>query len=509
MSVAGLDIGTTGAKITVVNGDGAVVHTGYMDYPVSRGAGAHEVDAGEIWKTVLSLLTQAAAKDGEISAIGVTSFGESFVLTDKAGTPLLPTMLYTDPRGSDEAARFSETLTNETVFSIAGVTPHPMYTLPKLLWVKRNRADAFALASYVFLMADYIAFLLTGERRIDVSLAARTMGLDIRRRAWSADIFRAAEIDEKMFSEPVPSGTVAGTLITEVARACGLKKETQVVVCGHDQVTAAIGSGVLQPGCAANGAGTVECVTPVFRGIPEDGFLMRDHYPIVPFPGTELYCCYAFSFTGGALLNWFIERFIGSDAARIKAAGRNVYAEIEAQMKDEPTGILVLPHFAGAATPYMDPGAKGAMVNLTLAHTTADVYRAVLEGVAYEVRVNAEHLRQSGIVYRSLRASGGCARSKAWLQIKADVLNVPIERLSNDEAGTVGGILLTALAQGMFHSVGEAAEAMVRVTRTVEPRQKMVQAYNEHFARYRELFEAVRPFANTERESEKGGRSAC
>jgi xylulokinase len=133
----------------------------------------------------------------------------------------------------------------------------------------------------------------------------------------------------------------------------------------------------------------------------------------------------------------------------------------------------------------------------------------VLEGVAYEVRVNAEHLRQSGIVYRSLRASGGCARSKAWLQIKADVLNVPIERLSNDEAGTVGGILLTALAQGMFHSVGEAAEAMVRVTHTVEPRQKMVQAYNEHFARYRELYEAVRPFANTERESEKGGRSAC
>ena len=385
MSVAGLDIGTTGAKITVVNGDGAVVHTGYMDYPVSRGAGAHEVDAGEIWKTVLSLLTQAAAKDGEISAIGVTSFGESFVLTDKVGTPLLPTMLYTDPRGSEEAAQFSETLTNETVFSIAGVTPHPMYTLPKLLWVKRNRPDVFALASYVFLMADYIAFLLTGERRIDVSLAARTMGLDIRRRAWSADIFRAAEIDEKMFSEPVPSGTVAGTLITEVARACGLKKETQVVVCGHDQVTAAIGSGVLQPGCAANGAGTVECVTPVFREIPEDGFLMRDHYPIVPFPGTELYCCYAFSFTGGALLNWFIERFIDELGAKynIREIAFDRWGAVQMTQNLEELGFTVVPF--GQGYKDMSPPTKELMkltLEKKLAHGGHPVLRWMVDNVA-------------------------------------------------------------------------------------------------------------------------------
>lgn len=508
MSVAGLDIGSTGAKITVVNGDGAVMHMGYRDYPVSRTAGAHETDAGEIWATVRNLLTQAAGQANDIRAIGITSFGESFVLTDESGTPLLPTMLYTDPRGGEEAALLSNELTDEEIFSISGVTPHPMYTLPKLMWVKRNRPDVFAAARYVFLMEDFIAFRLTGERKIDVSLAARTMGLDIRRHIWSEEIFDVADIDSRLFSEPVPSGAMAGTLRPEVASACGLDRRTRVVVCGHDQVTAAIGSGVLRPGSAANGAGTVECVTPVFRGIPKSGFIRRDHYPIVPFPGENLYCCYAFSFTGGALLNWFIDRFIGQDAARIKAAGQNVYATIEAQMQDAPTGILVLPHFAGAATPYMDPGAKGAMVNLTLSHTTADLYRAVLEGIAYEVRVNVERLSRSGIRIDALRASGGCARSKDWLQIKADVLDIPIERLENDEAGTVGGIMLTALAQGMFASLDEASDAMVRVKHTVEPRMRMVRAYDEQYARYRDLYTAVRPFSESENSDRKGGDQA-
>ena len=495
MSIAGLDIGSTGAKITVVNGDGAVVHTGYRDYPVSRAAGAHEMDAGEIWATVRGLLTQAGARVKDISAIGITSFGESFVLTDKAGTPLLPTMLYTDPRGSEEVAQLSAALTDDVIFSISGVTSHPMYTLPKLMWVKRNRPDVFSAASYVFLMEDFIAFQLTGERKIDVSLATRTMGLDIRRQTWSEVIFQAAGIDMRLFSDPVPSGTAVGTLRTEIADMCGLSERTQIVVCGQDQITAAIGSGVLHPGAAANGAGTVECVTPVFEGIPEGGFLQRDHYPIVPFLGAGLYCCYAFSFTGGALLKWFVERFSGLDVARIKAEGKSVYALIEAQMQDEPTGILVLPHFAGAATPYMDPGAKGAFVNLTLSHTMPDLYRAVLEGVVYEIRVNAERLAQSGITFQSMRVSGGCARSKDWLQMKADVLNVPIERLSNDEAGTIGGIILTGLAQGMFHSFDEAVEAMVRVTQIVEPRPRMVRAYEEHYARYRELYPSIRPFA--------------
>lgn len=498
MSIAGLDVGTTGAKITVVNGDGEIIHTGYQDYPVSRAAAAHEVDANEIWQTVRGLLSQAAAKIHDIEAIGITSFGESFVLTDKEGTPLLSTMLYTDPRGKAEAEQMTQRLTDETIFSISGVAPHPMYTLPKLMWIRRNKPEVFSKAAFVFLVGDFIAFRLTGERKIDFSLAARTMGLDIRARSWSETIFLAAQLDSNMFSTPVPTGTMVGTLRHGIAQEFGLSERTQVVACGHDQVAAAVGSGVLQSGKAANGAGTVECMTPVFAGIPENGFMLRDHFPIIPFLEDGLFCCYAFSFTGGALLKWFVERFGAGYIERAKAEGKSIYAVMEAQMQDEPTGILVLPHFAGAATPYMDPGAKGAMVNMTLAHSTPDLYRAVLEGIVYELRTNQERLAESGISVQSMRASGGCARSRDWLQIKADVLNLPIERLAHDEAGTIGGIMLTALAKGMFLSHAEAADAMVRVTHTVEPRANMVAAYKEQYARYRELYSALRPFAGND-----------
>lgn len=507
MSTAGLDIGSTGAKITVVNGGGTVVHTGYLDYPISRTASAHEVDARQIWATVRRLLQGAAAEDREIGAVGVTSFGESFVLTDASGDPLLPTMLYTDPRGSEEAAQLTAALSDDQIFRITGATPHAMFTLPKLMWVKRSRPEVYRKARFVFLIADYIAYLLTGERAIDYSLAARTLGFDIQRLCWSGPLFQAAGLNEEMFSAPVPSGSVAGVLQQELARELGLGERTQIVVCGHDQVAAAVGSGILTPGGAANGAGTVECVTPVFRGIPIGGAMQKNHYPVVPFPGKGLYCCYAFTFTGGSLLDWLIGRFYGGETERRKREGKSVYAELEAGMKDAPTGILVLPHFAGAATPYMDPGAKGAFTGLTLSHTNADLYRAVMEGIACEVRLNLERLRESGVTVRSLNASGGGARSKAWLQIKADVLGLPVNRLSNGEAGTVGGILLTALAQGMFGSLEEAAQAMVRIEQTFEPRQGMRERYDEQYGRYQGLYKALRPLAADDTAPGRGDRA--
>lgn len=492
MAIGGLDIGTTGAKITVVGDTGGVLYAGYLDYPVSRKTDMHEVDAKEIWKTVRALLSEAAKAVSQITAVGVTSFGESFVLTDENGEALLPTMLYTDPRGSEEANRLRELLGDDAVFATTGTTPHPMYTLPKLMWVKNHRPEIFDKAKYVFLIADYIVFQLTGERKIDYSLAARTLGFNIRDFCWSREMFMAAELDESIFSSPVPSGTAAGTLRKRLSAEFGLPEDVKIVICGHDQVTAAVGSGVTSPGHAANGAGTVECVTPVFRKIPEGDGMQKGNYPIVPFLGNGLYCCYAFLFTGGSLLSWFIRRFIGGQAESLQKDGKSVYKTLESQMNDAPTGILVLPHFAGAATPYMDTGSKGAFVGLTLAHTSADLYRAVMEGIVYEVRINLDRLNAGGVPVKSLNACGGCARSERWLQMKADILGIPVNRLGNDEAGTMGGIMMTAIAEGMFQSLDEAAREMISVSASFEPRREMHERYMEHYARYQKLYGAVR-----------------
>ena len=162
-------------------------------------------------------------------------------------------------------------------------------------------------------------------------------------------------------------------------------------------------------------------------------------------------------------------------------------------MVDNPTGILVLPHFAGAATPYMDTGSKGAFVGLELRHSPIEMFRAIMEGITFEMRINMEKLAEGGIRINGLNATGGCARSGLWLQMKADILRVPVTRMEVDEAGTVGGIMLTGVATGAFANLDEAAEILVRKIEVYHPRSEAGERYEEHYRRYRGLYGAVRP----------------
>jgi xylulokinase len=164
-----------------------------------------------------------------------------------------------------------------------------------------------------------------------------------------------------------------------------------------------------------------------------------------------------------------------------------------AYKRDEPTGLLVLPHFAGAATPYMDTGSKGAILGLTVATTAADLYRACMEGVVYEMRLNYEALSGSGIRFTRLNTTGGGAKSKLWMQMKADVLNLPITALKTVDAGTVGSAMLTGIAVGLFSDLSDAASHMVQERETYYPREEMHKKYMVIYERYKAVYNAVRP----------------
>ena len=493
MNIGGLDVGSSGAKITVVNQKGKKLFTGSREYPVERSAETHEINADDVLEAVEELLREAAAKVKGITAVGVTSFGESFVVLDKEDRALLPIMMYTDPRGQQEADTLRERLGAEFICETAGTSPHPMYSLPKLMWIRNNKPEVFSQIKKVCLIGDFIVYMLTGKRLIDYSLAARTMGLDIRKLEWSKDIFKAAEIDMYMFSEPVRSGTTAGVVLPEVARELGVPNDMKVVVCCHDQVAAAIGAGAVYAYLTADGGGTVQCITPVFQKIPEGEFLQKNHYPIIPFAGYNTYCTYAFMFTGGALLKWFANQFADHYQQLSKESGKTVYQLMDEKISDHPTGILVLPHFAGAATPYMDTGSKGVIAGLDLSHTPVDIYQAIMEGIAYEMRINVERLAEGGIIVDALFATGGCAKSEQWLRMKADILGMPVTGMDIDEAGTVGGIMLTSVAAGACDDLYVATRVFVQPNESYLPRKDVHKEYDRHYQRYRLLYNAVRP----------------
>lgn len=492
MKIAGLDIGTTGCKLTVFDERGVRLDAAYRDYPVWRTAGEHEVDAAAILDGVYGVTGSLAERYPDIAGIGITSFGETFVAADEEGNPLHMAMLYTDPRGSDQCAELVKRLGSSRIAEISGVNPHEMYSLPKLMWLKENLPEVYDKTKHVFLMEDYVVFALTHTAQIDYSLASRTMGFDIHKLCWSDEIFAAAGIDPALMSRPVPAGTAAGRLTSCAAVRTGLSPDTIVVSVGHDQVAAAIGAGVFASGAAVDGAGTVECITPVYDGIPDMRVMTAGNYAVVPYAIPGKYVCYAFSYTGGALVQWFTETLAKKEMDFAASAGISVNEYLERE-SDSPTGLLVLPHFAGAATPYMDTGSKGAFVGMTAATTTADLYRGCLEGVVYEMMLNLECLAPSGIHLSMLYATGGGARSKVWMQMKADALNLPVTALSTADAGTVGSAMLTGIAAGCFRDLDDAASVMVKKAESYWPRTEYHERYRQVFERYKRLYQAVRP----------------
>ena len=492
MLLAGLDIGSTGCKISVFQPDGKYLGGIGREYPVQRSHSAHEVDADAIWTAVQEVIAEAAAKFPGIGGIGITSFGESFAMLDENDEVLMPVMLYTDPRGMEETQQLRSVLGDQKLMEITGLAAHHMYSIPKVMWVKEHCPEEYAKTKKILLMQDFIVYRLTGKAQIDYSLVTRTMAFDIRKLQWSDEVLNVAGVDKTLFSKPVPTGTSAGTVRPEMREKLGLAPDTIIVSVSHDQVAAAIGSGVFDESATVDGAGTVQCLTPVFRSY-NAAKMAENTYAIVPFIKEGCYVTYGFSYTGGALVKWFVDNMAGHALQKANEQGVNIYDFLEGELSDEPTGLLVLPHFAGAGTPYMDGGSKGAIIGLTLAHTQHEIYRAIMEGVCYEMRLNQKRLAESGVIVAPIHATGGGAKSKVWMQMKADVLNVPVTAMETSEAGAAGSAMLVGIAAGVFSNIEEAAAAMVRPKHTYYPRKDVHEKYEEVFTRYEKLYNAVRP----------------
>lgn len=498
MRIAGLDIGTTGCKCTVFDEEGKYLGKSYCDYKVKREVGGHEVDVSVIMDAVYKVIHEMTEQYKDIAGIGVTSFGETFVMTDAEGTPLYPAMLYTDPRGSEECKELIDKLGEREIAHITGVRPHETYSISKMMWVKKHCPEVYAAAKHVFLMEDYVVYHLTGVAQIDYSLAARTMAFDIRNLTWSKEVFEAAGIDITLMSNPAPTGTIAGNVSEKAAAKTGLCKDTKVVSISHDQVSAAVGAGVFDSSVAVDGAGTVECLTPIYDEIPDIDVMSKGYFAVVPYVIPGKYTAYAYSYTGGALLQWCTETLAKKEAeiAREQGVSINEYLEMsyaKSQGANEPTGLLVLPHFAGAATPYMDTGSKGAILGMTTATTVADIYRGCMEGVVYEMYLNMEMLKEAGLGLQKLHATGGGAHSKEWMQMKADILNLPMIALKTVDAGTVGSAMLTGVAIGLFQDLQDAASHMMEEVHTYLPRMDMHNKYRRIYEKYKQVYQAVRP----------------
>lgn len=482
MIYAGIDIGTSASKASVF-ADGVLLKNYRESYPSKRGEDEHLAQLPLLENALFTLLKNLARDYPDCASVAISSFGESFVCLDEKDVSLFPVLLYSDSRGEEQAKDLERKIGNETLARLTGQEANGMFSLPKLCYFAQQDPLRFSQVKKVLLMEDYAVYLLTGVRQIDESLASRTLAFDVQKREWSKPILGACGIDVSLFSQVVKMGTPAGYLKKECSEEAGFHQPPLIVSGAHDQVASALGAGVLEAGDACDGMGSCECLTPVFSSAANFAALSQHHFGVIPYRD-DRYVCYGLISTAGALFEWYFKTFFADSHQERK----ELFAQLNASLKEEPSSLMLLPDFAGAFTPFGDADVRGALLGLSLGSSREEIYQAILEGLCYELRATLECLEASGIFVRRLIVTGGGAANPGWLSKKATILNREIYPLSEGEGGCRGGALLAALAIGAFSSLDKAQEKSQQLLPPYRPETRYQKDYEDAYRRYQKLY---------------------
>ena len=485
----GIDIGTSGCKAVIFDDNGKQVAIAYREYDIiSKNPGWAELDTDEVTEKCFEVIGQSAAsvRDGSVKGVGISSQGEAFTLIDKNGNALCNALVSSDIRANELIRPWTDIFGEEKLYNITGHTPHPMFSLFKLLWIRENSPEIWAKADRILCFEDLLQYRLgIKEPSMGWSLAGRTMLFDVVKHSWDNEILDKAGVRKEQLSDPLPSGSLAGYIAPGIAKRLNLSENTFVVTGGHDQPCSALGAGAIESGIAVYSSGTVECITPAFDKPVFTNQLRKSNLCTYDHTAPGMYATVAFSLTGGNILKWFRDQFGDAEVKLARETHRDPYELLIDEMPEKPTGLLVLPYFTPTGTPYFDVSVKGAIIGMDLSTTREEIMKALLEGVAFEIKLNLDILKESGYEVKELRVIGGGARSQKHVQLKADVIGMPITILDVKEAGCMG-VAILAKAYATKENVGRISAEWVKPVATVEPGH--TGHYEKKFDTYRKLY---------------------
>jgi xylulokinase len=489
----GIDIGTSGCKAVVFDEDGCKVSSSYREYNIiSKYPGWAELDTDEVISKCFEVISEAAkaAEAGSVKGIGISSQGEAFTLVDKDGKALCNALVSSDIRANDLIGSWTEEFGEEKLYKITGHTPHPMFSLFKLLWIRKNDPGIWERASRILCFEDLLQFRLGIKNpSMGWSLAGRTMLFDVVNHKWDSSLLSKTGVRIEQLSTPLRSGSIAGYVYKDVATALNLTDQTFVVAGGHDQTCSGLGAGAVEPGIAVYSSGTVECITPAFSKPVFTEALRKSNLCTYDHTAPGMYATVAFSLTGGNILKWFRDQFGKSEVEEARNSNFDPYDLLMQKLPEEPSRLMVLPYFTPSGTPYFDVKVKGTILGLDMTVTREELMRALLEGVAFEIKLNLDILKQSGNEVKELRIIGGGSRSLKHVQLKADVIGMHITILDVAEAGCMG---VAMLAKAFSEKIDFRAVACqwVKPLAKVEPR--LHSHYNSKFEQYKNLYHSLK-----------------
>ncbi len=472
MYLLGIDLGTTGCKSMVFDEKGTILGSNYIEYDLIICEDGIEQDANAWWSnvvnTVKASLAQSGIKGSEIKALSVSSQGIAFVPIDREGNTLQNAISWLDGRSIEEVAQMGRECDPKEIFFQTGKKIFPCYVLPQLMWVKRHRPLVYEKTYKVLMAHDYIIYRLTGKAVTDLSMASGTLAYDIHEQRWISELVKKFDIDIEKLPELMVLGDVAGTVLPEVAQVLGLSSETKVIIGAQDQRCASIGAGI------DKGIFTISLGTSSAIGAICDKPLIDDTMQVT--------CC------GLDRNRWILETVVSTAGVALKWAKNTLFpnlsfAEMDklAESANPAGGVSFYPHLSVDESGE----ANGAFTGLSLQTAPADIIRAVLEGVGYQMKMHIHNMERLGVKGDEIRIFGGGATSKIWCQIIADITGKKVVVPRTHETGNLGAAIIAGIGAGIFSDFHQANSMVGSPRMILLPNEDNVKVYEEAYAKYK------------------------
>ena len=438
-NLLGIDFGTTSLKACLFNDKGERLAQESAKYDLITEGEFIEFPVEKFYDVFMSVY-EKIAKNFKIDAFSLDTQGETLIVLDKDGNPLMNAIIWLDNRADAEAKEMEEKFGLEKIYNLTGQAEIPAgYPAPKIMWIKKNRPEIFAKADKFLLLEDYILYRLTGKFVASRSLYSSTLYMNVHDGEYIDEVLDYLGINKSQLPILVESGTVVGEYNGAVVGASAL-----------DQIAGATGAGIVKENLISETTGTSLAVVAVTKAFPKyyEGLKVSVYYM-----KKGVYCLLMWAPTAGATLEWFKKNL----AETYDFAKLNELAEV---VPEGSEGLICIPHLCGTVMPENNSGVKGSFFGFELKHGLGHFTRSIMESIAYTVK---EFLDFMNLGVSEIRCMGGGANSKLWCNIKSAVLDKKIVTLKENETACLGSAIFAGVATGVFSSVESACEKLISV----------------------------------------------
>ena len=483
MLFIGVDLGTSAVKLLLMDENGKIKKTVSREYPLYFPHPGWSEQKPEDWYIQSMDGLKELLKDEKKEEVAGISFGgqmHGLVLLDENDEVIRPALLWNDGRTYEECDYLNNVIGKDKLSEYTANISFTGFTAPKILWVKNKEPENFARIKKIMLPKDYLAYRLSGVHCTDVSDASGMLLFDVKNRTWSKEMCEICSVKPEWLAKVYESYEVVGTLKKEVAEELGIPAAAKVIAGAGDNAAAAVGTGTVGDGRCNISLGTSGTIFISSRkfGVDKNNALHSfDHAD-----GT--YHLMGCMLSAASCNKWWMDEILKTKEYAKEQEGIDKLGE---------NHVFFLPYLMGERSPHNNPNARGTFTGITMDTTREDMTQAVLEGVAFALRDSLEVAKSLGIPITRTKICGGGAKSPLWCKMIANILNLKVDKIESEEGPALGAAMLAAVGCGVYGSVEEIAEKMVKVVDTIEPDPSIAAKYDEKYAQFNQIYPALKP----------------